>query len=249
MADHLQVLIVDDSHNDAELIVRELQQEGFEPNYLRVETLETMKTALEQKTWDVVISNFFMAKFTGLEALKVLQEKELDLPFIIVSDIMSEDIALQAMKAGVHAFFKKKNIKLLVPAIERALREVTIKRERKQAEEKLRAGEERFRQIFENMSNCVAIYEAIANGEDFIIKNVNRAAERVESVTRKKILGRSVLEVFPGVKEFGIFEVFQRVWKTGKPEFHPTNLYKDNRISGWRENFVYKLPSGELVAI
>ena len=99
------------------------------------------------------------------------------------------------------------------------------------------------------MSNCVAIYEAMADGEDFIFKDFNRAAEQVEGVTKETIIGKSVLEVFPGVKEFGLFEVFKRVWKTGNPEFHPIKLYKDNRISGWKENFIYKLPSGEVVAI
>ena len=135
----IKCLIVDDSENDALLEVQELQKGGYEPTYQRVETREEMNSALEQKTWDVVISNFFMAKFAGLEALKVLQEKELDLPFIIVADTMSEEIALQCLQAGIHAFFKKKNIKLLVPAVERGLREVTIKRERKQAEELFRS--------------------------------------------------------------------------------------------------------------
>src|SRR4030042_6763613 len=141
MANPLRVLIVDDSENDALLVVHELQPGGYEPTYQRVETREEMNSALEQKTWDVVISNFSMAKFTGLEALKALQEKELDLPFIIVSDTMSEEIALQCLKVGVHAFLKKKNIKLLITAVERALREVTIKRERKQMEEALKESE------------------------------------------------------------------------------------------------------------
>ena len=121
--------------------------------------------------------------------------------------------------------------------------------ERKRSEETLRKSEERFRQMFDNMSNCVAVYEAIEDGEDFIIKDFNRAAEKTEGVTRENVLGRSVVKVFPAVKEIGLFEVFQRVWKTGKPEFHPASLYKDNRISGWKENFVYKLSSDEVVAI
>ncbi|WAC06703.1 MAG: PAS domain-containing protein [Thermodesulfobacteriota bacterium] len=127
-----------------------------------------------------------------------------------------------------------------------SIRDIT---EYKQAEKALRAGEEQFRQLFENMSNCVAIYEAVSDGEDFIFKAFNRAAEKVEGVAKETIIGKSVLEVFPGVKEFGLFEVFKRVWKTGNPEFHPTKLYQDDRISGWKENFVYKLPSGEVVAI
>ena len=130
----IKCLIVDDSENAALLELQELQKGGYEPTYQRVETREEMNSALEQKTFDVVISDFNLPKFTGLEALKVLEEKGFDLPFIIVADTISEEIALEVMKADVHAFFKKKNIKLLVPAVERGLREVTIKRERKQAE-------------------------------------------------------------------------------------------------------------------
>jgi PAS domain S-box-containing protein len=121
--------------------------------------------------------------------------------------------------------------------------------ERKRTEEALRKSKERFHQLFDNMGNCSAVYEAVEGGEDFIIKNLNRAAERLEKVKRENILGKPVQEVFPGVKQFGLLEVFKRVWKTGEPEHHPISLYEDNRISGWRENFVYKLPSGEVVAI
>ncbi len=111
------------------------------------------------------------------------------------------------------------------------------------------AAEALYRQLFENMSNCVAIYEARDKGKDFIITDFNRSAERAEQVKRKDIVGKSVLKVFPGVKKFGIFKSFQRVWRTGKPERLPVSVYKDDRISGWRENYIYKLPSGEIVAV
>ena len=155
MAIPLRVLIINDSENDTRLIANELQRGGFDPLLERVNSPETVKVALGQKTWDVVISNFVMSKCTALEALSLLQEKNLDLPFIIVSDIMSEDIALQCLKAGIHAFFKKKNIKLLVPAVERGLREVTIKRERNQAEKSLRQSEDRFRQVGDNLGEWI----------------------------------------------------------------------------------------------
>lgn len=119
----------------------------------------------------------------------------------------------------------------------------------KRAQEAVRESEARYRTLFENMSNCVAIYRSVNNGEDFVIVDFNRAAEKSEKIERKDLLGRSVQEVFPGVREFGLFEVFQRVWKTGRAEHHPISWYKDERVEGWRENFVYKLPSGEIVAL
>jgi len=116
-------------------------------------------------------------------------------------------------------------------------------------EEALRNKEERFRNIFDNMGSCAAVYEAVNDGEDFIIRDFNKTAEKKEKVTKEKIVGKSVLKMFPGVKEFGLFDVFRKVWKTGKPAYHPVTLYVDNRISGWKENYVYKLPSGEIIAI
>jgi PAS domain S-box-containing protein/putative nucleotidyltransferase with HDIG domain len=119
----------------------------------------------------------------------------------------------------------------------------------KRAEKALLEGELRYRELFDNMSTAVAVYEAIDDGKDFIFKDFNKAGERIEKVSREALIGKSVLETFPGVKEFGLFEVFQEVWKTGKAQQHPISLYKDERIVGWRENYVYKLPSGEVVSV
>lgn len=116
-------------------------------------------------------------------------------------------------------------------------------------EEALKHSEAEYRAIFENIKSAVAVYNAVDNGENFIFKDFNKAAEQIEQIKREDIVGKKVTEVFPGVVEFGIFEVFQRVWKTGKPEKHPVSIYKDERIKGWRENYVYKLPSGDIVAV
>ncbi|MCX7634902.1 MAG: PAS domain S-box protein, partial [Syntrophales bacterium] len=121
--------------------------------------------------------------------------------------------------------------------------------ERRRAEAVLRESETRFRHLFENMVTAVAVYEAVGDGEDFVFVDFNRAAERIERIDRREVLGRRVTEVFPGVREFGLFAVFQRVWRTGVAEDHDISFYQDNRISGWRESRVYKLPSGEVVAV
>ncbi|MEN6507335.1 MAG: PAS domain S-box protein [Smithella sp.] len=121
--------------------------------------------------------------------------------------------------------------------------------ERRLAEEKIKESENRFHKLFEHMSSGIAIYEAFEDGSDFVIRNFNAAAERLEKIKSEEILGRRVTEVFPGIRDFGLLSVFQRVWKSGNPEDHNVSLYQDNRISGWRENHVYKLPSGEIVAI
>jgi len=119
----------------------------------------------------------------------------------------------------------------------------------KKAEQSLQESENRFRELFNHMSSGVVIYEAKDDGKDFIIKDFNRAGERIDKVKKEDIIGKSILNVFPGVKDFGLFKIFQEVYKSGKSQHFPISLYKDQRITGWRENYVYQIPSGEIVAI
>jgi len=120
---------------------------------------------------------------------------------------------------------------------------------RKRAEEAIRQSEARYKGLFDSINSGVAVYKAENDGEDFIFVDFNSAGEKIEDITKDKLIGKSVLKVFPAVREFGLFDVFQRVWRTGNPEDHPIAMYKDERIAGWRDNFVYKLPSGEVVAV
>lgn len=109
--------------------------------------------------------------------------------------------------------------------------------------------EERYRFLFNHMRSGAVIYQAVDEGRDFTIVDFNVAAEKIEKIGRDQVTGKRITEAFPGVKEFGLFEVLQRVWTTGKAEHHPVSQYRDNRIFGWRENYVFKLSSGELGVI
>jgi len=109
--------------------------------------------------------------------------------------------------------------------------------------------EAKLRILLENISGGVAVYQAINDGEDFVFTDFNSAAEQIEHISKEQLLGKSVVEVFPGVKDIGLLDIFRRVWKTGTPEYLPVSIYKDDRITGWRENHVFKLPSGEIMAI
>lgn len=121
--------------------------------------------------------------------------------------------------------------------------------ERILTEESLRMSEFRYKEMFENMSTCVAVYESANNGEDFVIRHFNRAAEKAEKIDRRQIIGKSIHKVFPGAAEMGIVEVLQKVWRSGQAEHVPASFYRDGRIQGWRENYIYKLPTGEIVAL
>jgi diguanylate cyclase (GGDEF)-like protein/PAS domain S-box-containing protein len=120
---------------------------------------------------------------------------------------------------------------------------------RKQAEEALRASQSSLEALFENMSSGAVVYRASPDGQDFVFAAVNRASERIENMRREDMIGRNVQEVFPDIMEFGLLDVLRRVWKSGVGEQFPFSFGQDGRISGWRENYVYKLPSGEVVAI
>jgi len=142
MSRPLRVLIIEDSENDAILLLRELRRSGYAPVHERVDTAAAMRDALENKKWDIIISDFVMPQFSGLEALKLTQEAGLDLPFIVVSGKIGEDTAVAAMKAGAHDYIMKDNLARLGPAVERELQEAAMRRERRKSAEELRHREE-----------------------------------------------------------------------------------------------------------
>ena len=121
--------------------------------------------------------------------------------------------------------------------------------ERQRTEAALRESERRYRELFNFMRSGITVYEAFENGDDFIIKDFNLAGEAIDKIRKEDIIGERITTVFPGVKECGLFEVFQRVWKTGKTEHHAAWYYNDRRISGWRDNHIYRLSSGELISV
>jgi PAS domain S-box-containing protein len=122
-------------------------------------------------------------------------------------------------------------------------------KDRERIEAALIESEQRYRELFDRIRSGVAVYGAIDNGNDFIFQEFNKSAEQIENIKKEEIIGKKVTEVFPGVREFGLLEIFQQVWKTGQPAYHPISFYKDNRVLGWRENYVYKLLSDEIVSV
>ncbi|RLD88715.1 MAG: hypothetical protein DRJ09_07870 [Bacteroidetes bacterium] len=121
--------------------------------------------------------------------------------------------------------------------------------ERKKAEFILKINEERYKGIIMSTASCIAVYEPVDGCSNFKFVEFNPMAEKAENISRDEVMGKLVSDVFPGVIDFGLFEVFQQVCKTGKPQHFPIGIYQDNRIKGYRENYVYKLSSGEIVAV
>jgi diguanylate cyclase (GGDEF)-like protein len=134
----LRVLIVEDSEDDAVLIVRHLRRAGLEPSWERVDSSDGMEQALTREPWDLVITDHNMPLFSSTEALALVQEHGLDIPVIIVSGSIGEEIAVTAMKAGASDYIMKDNLARLVPAIERELREAHQRRDHRQAQDTIR---------------------------------------------------------------------------------------------------------------
>jgi len=139
MSTQLRVLFVEDLEDDAELLALELRRGGYDVAYQRVDTASAMRTALTEKSWDIVISDFSMPGFNGLAALEVFHQSKLDMPFIIISGSIGEATAVAVMKAGAHDYLMKDNLARLVPAVQRELNEAAVRLGKKQAE-KERAG-------------------------------------------------------------------------------------------------------------
>lgn len=147
----LRVLLVEDSEDDAVLVLRELRRGGYGVSHERVETAGEMLEALEERAWDVVISDHAMPGFSAPAALEMLREGRWpDIPFIIVSGHIGEGAAVEVMKAGAHDYVPKDNLARLTPVVERALRDAEERRQRRRAQRALREAEEKYRSIFEN---------------------------------------------------------------------------------------------------
>lgn len=179
----LKVLIVEDLEEDAALLLLHLKRSGYDVDFERVQTAETMKAALYTKSWDIVISDFQMPNFNGLEAYRTLKESKIDLPFIIISGTIGEEVAVRAMVAGVNDYMMKDNLARLVPAIERELQEAKNRRAKREAEKALQESEERYRDLFENAND--AIYTTDLNGN---YTSVNKKGEELTGYTREEIL-------------------------------------------------------------
>ncbi|MDE2487833.1 MAG: hypothetical protein KGO51_10580 [Alphaproteobacteria bacterium] len=108
---------------------------------------------------------------------------------------------------------------------------------------------DRYREIFSLVNSGIAVYRAVDGGENFVFADLNPAAQSIDRIGWAEVRDRLVTDAFPGVAEFGLLDVLRRVWRTGIPETLPLSLYSDGRIAGWRENRVFRLPSGEVAAI
>lgn len=220
MKKRLNVLVVEDSEDDALLLLREIKKGGYDPIFIRVETAKDMRACLNKQIWNIVISDYSLPKFGPIEALKVLQSTGLDLPFIVISEKADDGAAVEVLTAGAHDFVRKDNLTRLLPAIEQELNNYSVRKEHKQAEEALKKSEKEFRTLYSAMTEGVAMHEIIYNkaGEpaDYRILNVNLAFEMITGIKREDAIGAKASELY-GTDEAPYLDIYVKVAASGTP--------------------------------
>jgi signal transduction histidine kinase len=197
----ISVLIIEDSEEDADLVLLELRRGGFAPTYRRVDTPQDLRLALEEGNWDLVLSDFSMPCFTMPKALEMVQERGLDIPFLIVSATIGEEAAVEAMRAGARDYILKDRLGRLVPAVRRELKEIEARRERRDLEEQLRQAQKLeslgllaggVAHDFNNLltgilGNASLVLEMLSppEPERSMLEDVVRASERAAELTRQ----------------------------------------------------------------
>src|SRR5208283_620127 len=189
----LRVLIVEDSEDDALRIIRELKKGGFSPVYERMETAAAMKKALQEKQWDIILCDYKMPKFSGAQVIALKKEANIDIPIIIVSGNIGEDVVVECMRLGAHDFVMKDNLSRLCPVIARELEETEVRNKQKQAEsqreaalEALRESETKLQTIFEKVGTGIFIIDT----DTQIITEANQAAIEMTGLSKERIIGQ-----------------------------------------------------------
>ncbi|HKH12434.1 MAG TPA: PAS domain S-box protein [Rubrobacter sp.] len=212
----VRLLLVEDSENDAMLLLRGLRRGGYEPIHEQVCTPEEMERALEEaaargEPYEVVISDYYMPRFKAPEALALLRRLGHDVPFIVVSGKIGEDAAVEIMKAGANDYLTKENMARLCPAIGRELKEAGVRRDRERAEEALARSEIRFRRLVEQAADAMFVHDL-----DGRFVDVNRRACESLGYAKEELLGMAVRDVEVGHDPGSLKRLWDRI-SSGTP--------------------------------
>jgi len=221
MPNPLHVLIVEDSVDDTFFIVRELQRGGYSVDFERVETPAAMQAALRDRTWDLIISDFSMPLFGGAAALALYKQVDLDIPFILVSGTMGEDIAVEMLKAGAHHYVMKDNLAKLVAAVGHELRAAQERR----IYQRLEATRTYLASIVSSCNDAI-----IGKTLDGTVVSWNVGAEKLYGYSAAEMIGRSVKVLFPHYRPEELMEVMERI-KQGETveQLETVRLRKDGK--------------------
>lgn len=238
-----KILVVDDTLASLKLITEILTSEGYsvysaDSGYLAL-------TSVKKYPPDLILLDILMPGTDGFEVIRQLKNdpESKNIPVIFVTAVNDVSQWVEGLKLGAVDFVSKPYQR------EELLFRVQTHLELKLTQEKLKKQEIHYQELFNHIPSGIAVCEAVDGGRDFIFKDFNIAGQNIDSISREELLGHKVSEVFPGIIKMGLLETIQRVWESGTAEQHPVSRCDDDRLVSWRSNFVYKLPSGEIVVI
>ncbi len=228
--DSLRLLLVEDNGNDAELILRAVGNAGFQPVSCRVQTADDCRAALASEPWDLIISDYSLPQFNAMGALRCLHERQLDLPFIVVSGTIDEESAVTILKAGAHDFVTKQNLARLGPAIRRELQDARDRTERRGAQRDLKVQRDMLRLVIDTNPNLISVKDGTGR---FIL--ANRAVADLYGTTVEDLIGYGE-DTFSGVPDevTRSLSANHEVLRTGKPSFDEGEPITDARTGAER---------------
>src|SRR3990170_1032269 len=207
----LQVLILEDSADDAQLLLLQLEQDGIEVEWQRVETEAAFRAALDSQP-DLILADYSLPSYSGIKALELRNELGLDIPFILVSGTMGEDIAVTAMQQGAADYLLKDRLARLGEAVRNALEEKRVRDEKRWAEEALHKSEERLRLLSEAAHDLTTLVN-----RQWIIEYTNTYAAQQFGVSSQELIGKRLTEIFPAEIANRQQTNLQKVFDSGQP--------------------------------
>ena len=190
----LRVLVIEDSPDDAVLLLHELRRCGYDPVATRIDSLTTMQTALTESNWDVIIADYSLAQFSAMAALELCKVHAVDAPFIIVSSLVGDEKAVAALKAGAHDFLEKSNLSRLGPAIERELQDAEVRRACKRAEAALQKANEELEAKIDERTRALVRANLKLRKAIYKLKKLSREDALTGLLNRRMILERATAE-------------------------------------------------------
>lgn len=208
----LRVLMVEDSEDDALLLIRTLRKNGYEPTAERVQTSEDLTLALSRQPWDIILCDFHLPGFSGIDAIAIVKKMNLDIPIIVVSGAIGEEMAMDCIHRGASDYIMKGNLTRLGLAVKRDLQEKEMRLRQKKDEESLRQSEEKYRTILESIGDGYYEVDLAGNFTFF-----NNALCRIWGYPREELMGMNSRAYTDKQTARKLYQAHNQVYRTGEP--------------------------------